>query len=296
MQTGKIIQSLSGFYDVLTTDQKIIRTRARGNFRKQKIKPVVGDWVDFEDDYLRKIHPRTNELVRPLIANVDQALVVISSTQPEFSFNLLDRFLVVLEAQKVRPLICVSKTDLLSTTAAENLKIELQDYQKWGYLVFSTSEIRKDHASFQKRLTGRETVLAGQTGAGKSTLLNYLCPELNLETAEISTSLNRGKHTTRKVTLYPYAGGLIADTPGFSSLAWQQVDSVKLPQFFPEFVTYGKDCKYRSCLHLNEPGCAVKEAVAQEQIKARRYQNYCQFQAELKEERPIYQKKSTKRG
>ena len=286
-QTGKIIQSLSGFYDVQTADHQIIRTRARGNFRKRKIKPIVGDVVDFENEYLLKIYPRKNQLVRPLIANVDQALVVMSSIQPAFSFNLLDRFLVILQAQQVQPLIYVSKTDLITPTRADSLQASLKYYETWGYPVFWGAAAQ---TRLLEALAQQETVLAGQTGVGKSTLLNQLVPALNLKTNAISQSLNRGKHTTRRVTLYPLQSGLIADTPGFSSLDWQKVTAGQLASLYPDLHYYSKQCKYRGCLHLQEPHCGVKAAVNAGQILTQRYQNYCQFQQELSQQRPVYQK------
>ncbi|RHW48323.1 ribosome small subunit-dependent GTPase A [Bombilactobacillus bombi] len=290
MQTGKIIKSNSGFYDVQTANQEIIRTRARGNFRQKKIKPIVGDWVEFENDYLLKIKPRKNEVVRPLIANVDQALVVITAVEPQFSTNLLDRFLVVLTAQKIKPLIYLSKIDLTPKQQQTQLIEQLKYYQSCGYQVFISNEVKQNPQSLIAALDNKETVLAGQTGAGKSTLLNHLIPNLNLETGSISTSLNRGKHTTRMVTLYPFHNGLIADTPGFSSLTLQNITRENLPQLFPDFVALKDKCKYRSCVHLNEPDCAVKQAVDSGKIMNSRYLNYCQFQAEIAQERPVYLK------
>ncbi|RHW49642.1 ribosome small subunit-dependent GTPase A [Bombilactobacillus bombi] len=290
MQTGKIIKSNSGFYDVQTANQEIIRTRARGNFRQKKIKPIVGDWVEFENDYLLKIKPRKNEVVRPLIANVDQALVVITAVEPQFSTNLLDRFLVVLTAQKIKPLIYLSKIDLTPKQQQTQLIEQLKYYQSCGYQVFISNEVKQNPQSLIAALDNKETVLAGQTGAGKSTLLNHLIPNLNLETGSISTSLNRGKHTTRMVTLYSFHKGLIADTPGFSSLTLQNITRENLPQLFPDFVSLKDKCKYRSCVHLNEPDCAVKQAVDSGKIMNSRYLNYCQFQAEIAQERPVYLK------
>lgn len=289
MQTGKIIKSNSGFYDVQLANQEIIRTRARGNFRHQKIKPIVGDWVECDQGYLLRIKPRKNEIVRPLIANVDQALIVMAAIQPSFSSNLLDRFLVILEAQSIAPLIYLSKMDLLDAKHSTELKQQLHYYSQIGYPVFLSEQLNNP-LKLKQALAQRETVLAGQTGAGKSTLLNHLIPNLNLATNSISNSLNRGKHTTRLVTLYPFQQGLIADTPGFSSLTLQAITREQLPQLFLEFNKLSLHCKYRSCVHLNEPDCAVKQAVAAGKILPSRYQNYQQFQAEIAQKRPVYSK------
>lgn len=294
MQTGKIIKSISGFYDVATADGNVTRTRARGNFRKKKVKPIVGDIVDFENEYVLAIHKRKNEIVRPLIANVDQALIVISAVQPDFSDNLLDRFLVTLESQKIKPLIYLSKTDLLNDDQLSKLKKYQKYYQAIGYHFYFANEVHRHPQTLMNDLQSSETVLAGQTGAGKSTLLNYLIPDLNLETNEISASLNRGKHTTRQVTLYPYKSGLIADTPGFSSLDFNNISNIELPNLFVEFKRLSINCKFRSCLHINEPQCAVKAALKQGEILKSRYDNYLQFHEEINHIRPVYKKTSKK--
>ncbi|MFC6315981.1 ribosome small subunit-dependent GTPase A [Lapidilactobacillus achengensis] len=290
MPVGKIIKSISGFYDVLQADGTIVRTRARGNFRKQRIKPVVGDQVEFADAYLLKLAPRKNELVRPPIANIDQAIVVMSATEPEFSPNLLDRYLVYLASQTIAPLIFVSKLDLLSESKQAALAPIFAAYRQIGYPIFlGTTELDQDFAELRQALHGQETVVMGQSGAGKSTLLNHLLPQLGLATAEISTSLNRGKHTTRTVTLYPFAGqGLIADTPGFSSLELTGISLTDLPTLFPEFQAVATQCRFRGCLHLQEPDCAVKAAVTAGMIPAFRYEDYQQLHGEIAALKPTY--------
>ncbi|ORN22919.1 putative ribosome biogenesis GTPase RsgA [Lentilactobacillus parabuchneri] len=219
MKQGKIFQSLSGFYDV-HSEGKIYRTRARGNFRKRKITPLVGDDVEFqvEDDnkgYILKMLPRKNALVRPPIANIDQAIVATATTQPEFSSNLLDRQLIALEIGKIKPIIYFTKTDLLDDKQLDYFKALAADYAKIPYQVIlpdqAFDENSLDH--LRQLFSGKENVIMGQTGAGKSTLLNHLAPDLNLATGEISTALNRGKHTTRKVALLRVNDGFIADTP-----------------------------------------------------------------------------------
>lgn len=291
---GQIIKALSGFYYVESEDT-IFQTRARGNFRNRKITPLVGDEVIFEssnptDGYLLEILPRKNELIRPPVANVDQGVVVTSLIQPNFSFNLLDRFLVTLEYKEIEPIIFLSKTDLVSDQS-EVQKIAAL-YQQIGYQVIVSKADTSDLLELQRIFPERLTVFMGQSGAGKSTLLNRIVPELDLETAEISESLGRGKHTTRHVELLTLYDGLVADTPGFSSIDFLEIDSGQLPKQFPEFLALAHQCRFRECMHLNEPNCAVKEAVEQQTVALTRYKNYVQFLEEIENRRPIYKKKN----
>lgn len=291
---GQIIKALSGFYYVESEDT-IFQTRARGNFRNRKITPLVGDEVIFEssnptDGYLLEILPRKNELIRPPVANVDQGVVVTSLVQPNFSFNLLDRFLVTLEYKEIEPIIFLSKKDLVSDQS-EVQKIAAL-YQQIGYQVIVSKADNSDLLELQRIFPERLTVFMGQSGAGKSTLLNRIVPELDLETAEISESLGRGKHTTRHVELLTLYDGLVADTPGFSSIDFLEIDSGQLPKQFPEFLALAHQCRFRECMHLNEPNCAVKEAVEQQTVALTRYKNYVQFLEEIENRRPIYKKKN----
>ncbi|WP_019780172.1 ribosome small subunit-dependent GTPase A, partial [Streptococcus sobrinus] len=226
---GRIIKALAGFYYV-EADGQIFQTRARGNFRKKGQTPYVGDWVDFSEEnsegYILKIHERKNSLVRPPIVNIDQAVVIMSAKEPDFNSNLLDRFLVLLEHKQIKPLIYISKMDLLADDA--QLKKIGQHYQAIGYEFFWSLD------QLLPKLKGQVTVFMGQTGVGKSTLLNKIAPELELETNSISDSLGRGRHTTRAVSFYKVHGGKIADTPGFSSIDYEVSDSAQLNQAFPE--------------------------------------------------------------
>ena len=289
MQTGTIQQSLSGFYDIY--DQgKIYRTRARGNFRARKIKPVVGDHVEFENGYLLKVLPRKNQLVRPLVANIDAAVIVTAAAQPDFSANLLDRQLVALESQKIEPLIYFSKTDLLNADHLTQLKAVADAYAEIGYPVFFAADPTQP-ALLQKLLSmlaGKVVTMMGQTGAGKSTLLNHLQPGLELATGDISKSLKRGRHTTRKVSLMPVGKALIADTPGFSSYEDFSMTPIELAACFPEMLSLSPQCRFRGCLHMREPGCAVKSAVKNGRIMTTRYDNYVQFQQLIREQKPKY--------
>ena len=291
---GQLKKALSGFY-YIQHEGNLYQTRARGNFRKRKVKPLVGDFVEFEstsltDGYLLEIFPRKNELVRPPVANVDQVIVVASLVEPDFSYHLLDRFLVSLEQKQIEPVIYLSKVDLLGdATLLEEIKAT---YHLAGYRVIIGDENGLNQV--KALLKNRLTVLAGQSGAGKSTLLNQLVPGLALETGEISEALNRGKHTTRHVELIDVAKGLVADTPGFSSIDFFDLEVTDLPKMFPEFVVLQDACRFRECSHTHEPDCAVKEALAEGKIAQIRYDNYLLFLQELKNQRPTYQKKKNK--
>lgn len=291
---GQLKKALSGFY-YIQHEGNLYQTRARGNFRKRKVKPLVGDFVEFEstsltDGYLLEIFPRKNELVRPPVANVDQVIVVASLVEPDFSYHLLDRFLVSLEQKQIEPVIYLSKVDLLGDSALlEEIKTtyHLADYR---VIIGDEDGLNQVKALLKNRLT----VLAGQSGAGKSTLLNQLVPGLALETGEISEALNRGKHTTRHVELIDVAKGLVADTPGFSSIDFFDLEVTDLPKMFPEFVVLQDVCRFRECSHTHEPDCAVKEALAEGKIAQIRYDNYLLFLQELKNQRLTYQKKKNK--
>lgn len=290
---GQIIKALSGFYYVASEDE-IFQTRARGNFRNRKITPLVGDEVIFEssnqtDGYLLEILPRKNELVRPPVANVDQGVVVTSLVEPNFSYNLLDRFLVTLEYEGIEPIIFLTKADLVKDLAA--MKAIEETYQAIGYHVITSKAEGEDLLELQRYFPERITVFMGQSGAGKSTLLNRIVPELALETGVISESLGRGKHTTRHVELLPICDGLVADTPGFSSIDFLEIEAVELPKLFPDFLAVAANCRFRECMHLNEPDCAVKQGVAANEIAETRYKNYIQFLEEIENRRPVYKKK-----
>ena len=294
MKTGRIIRSLSGYYDIQTSDGTVERTRARGEFRKSGKKPLVGDFVDFESEndegLIWKIHPRENALVRPPVANIDVAVIVTALKEPNFAPNLLDRQLVALEAANVTPLIYFSKYDLLSSAEFEQAMAVAETYRKIGYTVILPQPGAEDvaFAALQQALSHRVAVFMGQTGAGKSTLLNHLSPELGLATGEVSKALSRGKHTTRQVTLIQVDDALIADTPGFSSYEVFDFPADELDNYFPEFVAYRQDCRFRGCRHLNEPGCAVKAAVSIGAIAESRYNSYKAFYDLIKAQKPRY--------
>ncbi|MDN6595823.1 MAG: ribosome small subunit-dependent GTPase A, partial [Lacticaseibacillus paracasei] len=296
--TGRIIKQISGYYDI-AVNGTTYRTRGRGSLRNDKITPLVGDIAAFQpgegDDegYLLKVLPRHNALVRPPVANVDQAVLITSAVEPDFSKNLLDRFLVYLEGHDIHAEIYLTKTDLTKPQRLTKIRQDLAGYTKIGYPVFAPDKpfdptiLAQVQASFADKLT----IFTGQTGAGKSTLLNHLVPGLDLATAAISHALNRGRHTTRTTDLYPIHGGLVADTPGFSSLGLLDVTLDDLRDRFPEFAALAPNCKFRGCQHVSEPHCAVKAALAAGDIMQSRYDNYLQFREELSGKRPVYKKK-----
>ncbi|SCB87305.1 ribosome small subunit-dependent GTPase A [Weissella bombi] len=298
---GQIQLALAGFYDVLTTDGKLFRTRARGNFRKKDLKPLVGDWVTFSADtpnegYILSIEQRKNSIVRPPVANVDQVIVVTAVKMPDWSSNLLDRQLVALEEKNIEPVIYFTKTDLLTEAESNYFSDIVAGYREIGYQVIWPEKAFDDESldAIKSQLADKLTVLMGQTGAGKSTLLNHISPSLNLETGEVSQALSRGKHTTRQVSLIDLYGGLVADTPGFSAFEVFDMPARELGQYFREINDYASDCRFRGCVHLNEPNCAVKEAVAQEKIMPSRYENYKLFYDLIAGRRPVYNKHDKK--
>ncbi|MCU9593136.1 ribosome small subunit-dependent GTPase A [Caldibacillus thermolactis] len=293
MAEGKIIKALSGFYYVKSNDT-IFQCRGRGVFRKNNITPLVGDNVVFtaENDregYIMEIKERENELVRPPIANVDQAILIFSAKDPEFSPHLLDRFLVIIESYQIKPIIVITKIDLANSDELLNIKQYAKAYEKIGYDVLLTSS--KNEIGLEDiypLLENKITVFAGQSGVGKSSLLNALQPELNLETKAISKHLGRGKHTTRHVELLEIGNGLVADTPGFSSLDFSNIEAEELTYCYPEMKERFANCKFRGCLHDKEPHCAIKEAVETGEIEEFRYNHYLLFLKEIQQRKPRY--------
>ncbi|WP_017753683.1 ribosome small subunit-dependent GTPase A [Calidifontibacillus oryziterrae] len=293
MTEGKIIKALSGFYYVLA-DNRITQCRGRGVFRKKGITPLVGDYVIFEaendhEGYILEIKPRKNELLRPPISNVDQAILVFSAVEPDFNPLLLDRFLVQIELNHITPVICITKMDIVNGEQLDIMKGYGADYSKIGYdVVFTSAKTQDGIEKLRPYLDGKISVFAGQSGVGKSSLLNSLNPELLLKTDNISNHLGRGKHTTRHVELIQFESGLVADTPGFSSLDFINIELDQLSSYFPEMAELSDLCKFRGCLHIAEPKCEVKKAVEQGEIPKYRYDHYLQFMEEIKERKPRY--------
>ena len=295
MAKGQIRQSLSGYYDIFS-EGKTYRTRARGNFRKKGQTPLVGDYVEFKADnenegYVLKILERKNQLVRPPVANVDCAIVVTACVEPDFSSNLLDRQLVMLSENEIVPILYFSKADMMDETTKERMLPVFDYYSKYYRTVVSEKNMADEElVSALLEEAGNVLVVMGQTGAGKSTLLNRLDPKLKLETGEISKALSRGRHTTRKVSLMDVKGHLIADTPGFSSFELREIEKERLSSLFEDFNEYSRQCRFRGCLHLNEPDCAVKAAVLEGKILESRYENYKLFQKMIQEQKPRYKR------
>ena len=269
---GRIIKIVSNLYTV-EVENKIIECRARGKFRNEKITPLVGDYckIDSENKYILEILPRKNYLNRPMISNIDVALIVTSVKKPDLSLNLLDKMLSIVTLNKIEPIICFSKLDLLNKQKKKEIKETIKYYKRIGYLVITNQNLRK----LKKILKNKMVVITGQTGAGKSTLLNKLDKNLNLKTDEISESLGRGKHTTRHVELFSFKNFYIADTPGFSSLDFNEITKEEIRDSFIEFKNYS--CPFKDCMHNKERNCDVKNAVEKEEIAQSRYKNYIDF-------------------
>lgn len=289
--TGKILKGIAGFYYVHATDGNLYECKAKGVFRNKKLKPLVGDDVDITilDEAERKgnideILPRKNALVRPSVANVDQALVLFSITHPEPNLNLLDRFLVMMEVQEVPVNVCFNKIDLTGDEKMLELK---RIYETAGYPVYFTSTCENQGIEkIQALVRGKTTVLAGPSGVGKSSLTNLLYPQAEMETGTISEKIQRGKHTTRHSELFDIGQNTyMMDTPGFSSMYIEDMECGHLKDYFPEFESYEENCRFLGCVHIGERDCGVKDAVEEGKISRNRYENYRLLYQELKEKR-----------
>ena len=288
---GKIIKGIAGFYYVTTGTEYLYECRAKGIFRKDGIKPLVGDEVEIEildeeekTGNVTEILPRKNELIRPAAANVDQALVIFALVQPKPNFMLLDRFLVMMARAGIPATICFNKKDLAKE---EEMDFLLRTYTGCGYPVLFSSALEKDGLErLREYLHGKTTVVAGPSGVGKSSLTNCLQSGIQMETGEISRKLGRGKHTTRHAQLIPVdQDTYLMDTPGFSFLYLEDMEKEELKEYFAEFLSYEGKCRFQGCVHIHEPGCAVKEALEDGQISRLRYENYMALYEELEEKR-----------
>ncbi len=292
---GKIVKGIAGFYYVHAYGENregaVYECKARGVFRKDNVKPLVGDNVEFTilDEAERKgnivqLLPRKNTLIRPAVANVDQALVIFAMARPEPNLNLLDRFLIQMEKQKIPSVICFNKKDIVEQERGQKL---LAAYQSSGYPVLQISAATGEGTdAVRQLLQGKTTTVAGPSGVGKSSLINQLAPRAEMETGEVSRKIQRGRHTTRHTELFAVGGeGYILDTPGFSSLGLFEVTTDNLWEYYQEFAAYEKNCRFAGCAHIHEPDCGIKQALAEGRISGIRYDNYVQLYEELKNTR-----------
>ncbi|MBS6646076.1 MAG: ribosome small subunit-dependent GTPase A [Clostridiaceae bacterium] len=289
--TGKIIKGIAGFYYVHDGNKTVYECKAKGIFRNKKIKPLVGDNVEITildeaecEGNIDRILPRKNSLVRPAVANVDQALVVFSILHPEPNLNLLDRFLVMMKCAEVPVSILFNKVDLSDETIIDKYK---KIYEPAGYEVFFTSTYEETGIDMVRGLLrGKTTVLAGPSGVGKSSLINMIQPEAGMETGTISEKIQRGKHTTRHSQLfYIEKDTFMMDTPGFSSMFVENMEAEELKNYFPEFGEFEDECRFLGCVHIGEKICGVKQAVEDGRISPSRYENYRLMYQELKDRR-----------
>ena len=286
---GKIVKGISGFYYVHVVGTGIYECKAKGAFRNQKIKPLVGDNVEIAviDEEKKKgnveeILPRKNELIRPAVSNIDMALVIFAAAKPDPNFNLLDRFLCMMEYQHVPVTICFNKCDLVT----EEEKKALEDiYKPAGYdIIFTSAKQGINLDELKALLKGKTTTVAGPSGVGKSSLINELQDSVYMETGNISEKIERGKHTTRHSEIIPLGNdAYIMDTPGFSSMDMPGFEKEDLWTCYPEFLPHEPYCKFQGCSHISEPNCGVKEALAEGKISPVRYENYKLLYEEMKQ-------------
>lgn len=289
--TGRIIKGIAGFYYVITDKEQMFECKAKGVFRKDKKKPLVGDYVEMsvldEEERIGNIDAileRKNDLIRPNVANVDQALIIFALVSPKPNLNLLDRFLLMMEKQQIHTIICFNKCDLVSDAECGQLK---EAYGTCGYDVrFLSAKKGEGIDNLRKMLHKKTTVAAGPSGVGKSSIINLVQSGVKMQTGEISKKIDRGKHTTRHSELiYVEKDTYIVDTPGFSSLFIEQFDKEELKEYYREFRQYEPRCRFVGCTHIHEPDCGVKQALEEGKISSVRYKNYVLLYEELKEKR-----------
>lgn len=288
---GKIIKGIAGFYYIHLPGDGLYECRAKGGFRNQKLKPLVGDNViiDILDNDKKKgnvvqILDRMNQLVRPEVSNVDQAVVIFAVSKPVPNLNLLDRFLITMKKQEVKTVICFNKLD---NASLDEIKLLQDTYKNCGcQLVFTSASRQEGIDEFKEMLQGKTSVLAGPSGVGKSTILNLIHPQANMKTGTISEKIERGKHTTRHSELFCLnENTYIFDTPGFSSLFIEEMEKEELKDYYPEFYDYQNECRFLGCAHIHEPSCAVKESLLEGKISKVRYDNYVHIFQELSEKK-----------
>ncbi len=286
---GKIVKGIAGFYYVHVPDGVVYECKAKGIFRKEKVRPLVGDDVDIEithagdcEGNIMRILPRRSELIRPAVANIDQALLIFAMAKPEPNFNLLDRFLVMMRRQGLDCILCFNKQDIAEQAKREQIA---RIYENSGCRVLFVSAARQEGIDIlSETLRSKTTAVAGPSGVGKSSLVNCLQGDKQMETGAISEKIARGKHTTRHTELIAVSGDTyIMDTPGFSSLSLFDIQKEELRGFYTEFEPYEAGCRFMPCAHIHEPVCGVREALREGLISQVRYDNYVAFYEELKE-------------
>lgn len=288
IEQGRIIKIVSNRYEVLDSNKIRVLCIAMGKLRKHEA-PLVGDLVEFErfsnQNGIQKILPRKNALVRPAIANVDQAMIVMSCKDPDFSTTLIDRLIFLICYANIKPILCITKLDLISED--DPIHKQINEYLRSGYEVYQSGKGYGSDEIIQV-LHGKISVLTGQSGAGKSSLLNRIDPTFHLQTQEISKALGRGKHTTRHCELHEIAGGWVGDTPGFSSMDFSTMKIDVLASCIPDFQNDAPHCCFRDCIHKNEPDCAVIEAVKNDKICKARHDHYLEIVEMIQQAKPKY--------
>ena len=281
---------IGGLYTVRDESKMSHELKARGKFRHTNESPVVGDRVIFDEKFITEILERKNILNRPPLANIDQAIIINSCVEPDFSFNLLDRFLLLIEHESIIPIIVVTKTDLMAKEKLDKLKNKIKYYKKYYHVIYTSTVTLEGTNEFKELFRDKISIFAGQTGAGKSSLLNVLDTKLNLKTDAISKALGRGKHTTRHSQMYELFGGLVADTPGFSKLDFFDIKEEDVPDCFIDFFELSNECKFRGCKHLDEPKCKVKKELELGNVLPERYYDYKLIMEEIRTTKPMYRK------
>ena len=288
---GRIVKNYMGYYYVETATHEIITCKVKGKMKQSRFSLCTGDYVKFEvsgsEGMITDILPRKNFLLRPTVANIDLVVVTVSCSNPDFSFLITDKLLALAEIARIPGIICLTKVDIAPVGLVEKCRAL---YEKIGYKVFPVSAkagigIEELRAEVSEKLT----VFAGPSGVGKSSTLNAIDPSLDLVTGNVSEKIGRGRHTTRFAHFIPFAGGYLADTPGFGNLNMEEIEADSLPKAFREFIKYANNCRFTTCSHTHEPKCAVKEAVEAGEIATSRYSSYTSIMQEIltKKEREV---------